>query len=123
MLDRVSNRVAIIDFGLAAMEGVSTLPMQSRGASFSIAGSPAWFAPEFHVAEQLPGLNAEGKGETPEVQGWMGICGSGFARSPAIDIWGAGLVLLHLLLGALGAIGMVAEGPFIPKKAAFTLLI
>ena len=121
MLDRVSNRVAIIDFGLAAMKGVSTLPMQSRGASFSIAGSPAWFAPEFHVAQQLPGLIKEGKEETSEVQGLMSMCGDGFARSPAIDIWGAGTVLLHLLLGKWGDIGTLGDGAFQTQEKPLSL--
>ena len=36
---------------------------------------------------------------------------TGFPRDPAIDIWGAGLVLLHLLLGkAMGPLGMLCLG-------------
>ena len=127
MLDRVSNRVAIIDFGLAAMKGVSTLPMQSRDACVSIVGSPAWFAPEFHVAEQLTDLKEEGRGETADAKMRLrkrGLCGSGFARSPAIDIWGAGAVLLHLLTGtAWGARGCCGKGSMkLPARCTSTLL-
>ena len=101
LLDRVSNKVTIIDFGLASMAGISSRGMPSSDLECSHVGSPAWFSPEMQVADQLMKGSSKNSA-SEELKGLASkLCRPEFEKSPALDIWATGIVMVQLMSGVL----------------------